>query len=204
MTEEVHLRGTIHAANQDTMTFSMTLPDGSKVPGPITKPHFETIIEAFNGFLQGTRVQLDGIGKFNRSEKLQGIQSIEHIMLLDPLDVTSRLEELKALKDGWLDGLGAAPSPDGLDWLARTFDAFYSDTLPLPYIYPVAEGGVRFEWSLTPHEISLEINFSERSGEWHSLDLVTDQEEYQSLNLDVQEGWDWLVDRLKELNGVTA
>jgi hypothetical protein len=125
-------------------------------------------------------------------------------MLLDPLDVSSRLDELRTLKDGWLDGLGAAPSAEGLEWLARTFDAFYADTLPLPYIYPVAEGGVRFEWSLTPHEISLEINFSERSGEWHSLNLETDQEEYRSLNLDAQEGWDWLVDRLKGLNGVTA
>ncbi len=202
VTEEVHLRGAIHAANLDTMTFFMTLPDGSKVPGPITKLHLETIIEAFNGFLHGTKVQLDGIGRFNRSEKIQGIQSIEHIMILDPLDVTSRLEELKILKEGWLDGLGAAPPAVGLDWLASTFDAFYADALPLPYIYPLAEGGVRFEWSLAPHDISLEINLSERSGEWHCLDLETDQEEYRSLSLDAQEGWDWLVDRLTGLYGV--
>lgn len=127
-TEEVHLRGGIHAVNQEELTFEIMLPDGSKIPGPISKPHFETIMDASYGYRQGVKVQLDGVGNFNRSERLQKIEAVEHVTLLDPLDFQSQLEELKVLKDGWLDGKGYAPPAEGLDWLAKAFNEHYSDT----------------------------------------------------------------------------
>ena len=40
------------------------------------------------------KVQIDGVGRFNRNERLQGIESVEHVTLLDPLDFQSQLEEL--------------------------------------------------------------------------------------------------------------
>lgn len=203
VTEEIHLSGKIHAANQDAMVFHITLADGSKVQGPITAQHYDTIKEAFNGFLQGMRVRFDGVGKFNRSEKLQSIQTIEHIMI-DPLDIPSRLEELKTLQDGWLDGLGHAPSANGLDWLAKTFNDYYPIALPLPYVYPVAEGGVQLEWSITTVEASLEIDLKDHSAQWHALDLESDKEESRRLKLDEPEGWIWLVERLEGLNGTKA
>ena len=93
---------------------------------------------------------------------------------------------------------------EGIDWLARALKDRYPTSQPLPYAYPVPEGGVQLEWSMKRREISLEVDFDAKSGEWHSLDLETDQEEYRSLNLDGQEGWSWLVDRLKGLKGATA
>jgi hypothetical protein len=203
-TEEVHLRGGIHAVNQEELTFEIMLPDGSKVPGPISKPHFETIMDASYGYRQGVKVQLDGVGNFNRSERLQKIEAVEHVTLLDPLDFQSQLEELKVLKDGWLDGRGYAPPAEGLDWLAKAFNEHYSDNLNLPYVYPVAEGGVRFEWSIGPQDVSLEIDLRERSGEWHSLDLETDDEEAQLLKLDTKDGWEWIVERLQTLSGAAS
>ncbi|MDR3619552.1 MAG: hypothetical protein P4L85_09395 [Paludisphaera borealis] len=123
---------------------------------------------------------------------------------LDPLDVPSRLDALRTLRDGWLDGQGTAPSPGGLDWFAKVFNEFYPDDLPPPYIYPVAEGGIQLEWSIRPREISLEILFSDRSAAWHSLDLETDEEESQSLNLDEPGAWDWLAGRLTAMIGAAG
>lgn len=201
LTEGVQLRGTVHEANQKEMTFEMTLPDGNTVPGTIPGQHFDNIMEAFKGYKQGVKILIQGAGRYDRLERLQRIDTIEHLTLLDPLDIPTRMEELKALRDGWLDGRGIAPAPAGLDWLAGEIEARYSADLPLPYVYPVAEGGVRLEWSIEPREVSLEIDLGRRSGEWHSLGLNTDEEESRTLNLDDETAWNWVINRLAEMIG---
>src|SRR5262249_42068651 len=147
-------RGGVHAANQEEMTFEIMLFDGSNVAGPIGEQHFETIMEAFRSYRQGVKVLLDGGGRFNRADRLQRIESVEHVTLLDPLDFQSQVEEIGLLKDGWYDGKGFAPSPDGLGWLASAFNERFADGLPLPYVYPVAEGGVRLEWTIGSNDVS--------------------------------------------------
>ena len=126
---------------------------------------------------------------------------VESRFEVSSIPVRMRLDELRRLKDGWLDGLGKAPTAESLDWLARTFCAQYSADLPRPYIYPTAEGGVQLEWSLGSREASLEILLDDRSAEWHVLDLSSDEQEVRSLNLDEAESWGWLARRLKELAG---
>jgi hypothetical protein len=204
LTEEVELRGAVHEANQEAMTFQITLTDGNKVPGPIPSQHFDNITDAFKGYKQGVKILLQGVGRFNRLGRLQGIETIEHTTLLDPQDIPARIEELKAMTNGWLDGRGIVPDPAGLDWLASIIESRYSEDLPLPYLYPVAEGGVRLEWSVTPQEVSLEIDFSQKSGEWHVLNLDTDAEESKTLNLGDEATWSWLIGRLSEMVGATT
>ncbi len=203
LTEEILLRGAIHEANQETMSFQITLADGTRVSGPIASQHFDNIMEVFNGYRQGVKILLQGVGKFNRLEKLQRIDSIEHTTVLDPQDIPARFEELRTLKNGWLDGQGVAPSTEGLEWLASLLDKDYPDKLPLPYVYPVAEGGVQLEWSLKPREVSLEIEFGSKRGEWHLLNLETKQEESRSMNLSDDAAWQWVFDRLMEVSGVS-
>jgi hypothetical protein len=111
------------------------------------------------------------------------------------------LEELKALKDGWLDGSGKAPPPEGLDWLASVLTSRYPPALPLPYAYPVENGGIQLEWSIKHREISLEVDLSTKSGQWHALDLDTNDEEVERLDLASEAGWSWAVDRLGEIAG---
>jgi hypothetical protein len=201
LTEEVQLRGAVHEANQKAMTFEMTLPDGNTVTGTIPSQHFDNIMEAFKGYKQGVKILIQGVGRYDSVERLQRIDTIEHSALLDPLDIPTRLEELKVLRDGWLDGRGIALPHAGLDWLANEIDNRYSEDLPLPYVYPVAEGGVRLEWSIGPEEVSLEIDLGRRSGDWHALNLETDEEEARTLDLDDETAWSWVIDRLTEMVG---
>lgn len=198
-TEEIQIRGGIFDFNQEDMVFVMMLPEGGKVAGPVSRQHFDTFLDASYGYRQGVKVLLDGVGKYNRADRLQKIESVVHVTLLDPLDFPSQLEELRVLKNGWYDGKGQAPSTTGLDWLAEAFNQYYADSLPLPYVYPVAEGGVRLEWTLGPEEVSLEIDLLDCAGEWHSLNLETDDEEARPLKLDTKNDWDWMVKRLQAL-----
>lgn len=187
--DEVTKKGSIPQADQDEMNFTLLLTDGNKIPGPIPNQHFETIIQAFNEFRSGTKVIIQGIGKYNRQNRLISMESIEHINLLDPLDVSERLDELNKLNDGWLDGEGLAPNHEGLDWLSNCFNRCFPDDLPLPYIYPTAEGGIQAEWPLPPYDASLEISLMTHQGEWHCLNLNTCEEETYTFNLDDNSDW---------------
>lgn len=203
-TDDVTLRGSIPEADQDKMTFELQLVDGHKVSSPMANQHLDTIIEAFNGYRKGMRVLLQGIGRYNRQNRLMGLESVGHISLLEPLDIPARLEELRILKDGWLDGKGMAPSHDGLDWLATAFDRNFPDSLPLPHLYPTAEGGVEAEWPLESNEVSLEIDLTTHGGAWHRLNVATGEEDVRSLNLNDEGDWAWLVTEVQRLAGGEA
>jgi hypothetical protein len=109
--------------------------------------------------------------------------------LTAPLDIPARLDEMRLLRDGWLEGSGKGPSHEGLDWLARAFSQFYPDDLPLPFLYPTAEGAVQAEWTLGPAEITLEIDLETRRGNWHALNTETDAEAARELNLGEANDW---------------
>lgn len=109
--------------------------------------------------------------------------------LVAPLDVSAQIDDLRRLKDGWLDGQGAAPSSVGLDWLDRAFNRHYPDDLPLPHLYPTEPGGVQAEWTLGPNEVTLEVDVNRRSGYLHVLDVDGDADEERNIELGGETGW---------------
>ncbi|NMA38704.1 MAG: hypothetical protein GX937_00840, partial [Lentisphaerae bacterium] len=140
-----------------------------------------------------------------RYERLQSLENVERLSLLDVNDIAARLEELKALRHGWLDGnKGFAPNQAGLDWLAETFQRNYPDELPTPYLYPTAEGGVQAEWSVNGWEITLEIDLERKHGEWHALEMTSETEEKKSLSLDKFDSWQWLAAEIARRAGGEA
>ena len=198
--KETSIRGSVFEADQDNMTFEVQPIVGQKVKAPIPPQHLDTILEALRGYKKGARVLLHGMGRFDQVNHLRGFDSIKDVRPLDPLDITARLEELRLLKNGWLEGGGRALSHEGLDWLSRTFERHYSENLPPPYLYPTEEGGVQAEWSLGPKEVSLEIELRSHSGEWHALDMETDAVSERTLNINNANDWKWLVEQIRQMN----
>lgn len=194
LTEETSIRGAIPEADQERLTFQIQLIDGKRVRAPMAAQHFDTILDGFRDYKNGARILLQGIGRFNRSQQLQSIESVEHISILDPRDVPARLDEFRSLPAGWLEGKGVALSGDGLDWFSAVFDRHFPDHLPLPLLFPTAEGGVQAEWSIGPHELSLEVDLMTHVGEWHGLDLQTGLEMTRTLNLDEGCAWSRIVE----------
>lgn len=100
-----------------------------------------------------------------------------------------RIEEIRQLKDGWLDGAGLAPRSDHLDWFVAAFERYYPDDLPPPYIYPTASGDLQAEWSLARDEISIEIDLASRRAFWHALAKDGDGESAFEVDLGSELGW---------------
>ncbi len=118
----------------------------------------------------------------------------------DPLDISARLRELRLLKDGWLDGQGVALPDEGLNWLSQAFDQHYPEDLPLPCLYPTEDGGIEAEWSLGYNEVTLEIDLGAGSGYWHSLNMKTNAEDEQTLDLKDEKFWKWLTSEIQGMN----
>ena len=199
-TEEVSLLGLISEADQARMSFQLELRDGTKLTAPLANQHLDAVLEAFNGYRKGIRVQLQGVVKKNRQDQLKSIESVEHVSTLDPLDVAARMEELAELKDGWLDGKGHVPERSALDWLARAFEVNFDPDLPLPYLYPTAEGGVQAEWSAGGWEVTLDINLSNKTAEYQALHLTTQACNECVLDLSQPDAWMQLNERLSQLS----
>ena len=115
-------------------------------------------------------------------------------------DIRVQLDSMRDMEDGWLEGIGVAPSAGGLDWLSETFRLHYPDRAPRPHLYPTEEGGVQAEWSLAHWRVSLEINLQSRCGNWFALNLETDDADERQLRCDEASDWQWLVRRIHELS----
>lgn len=195
----VVLHGLIPEADQDKGTFVLELIDGGKVTIPILDHYLDTVIEVFSGYRRKVRVLIQGMGKYDWRDRLLGVESVEQVNRLDPLDIRGRLDELHSLEDGWLDGAGKAPGSDELAWLAAGFDRYYPDDLPLPYLYPTTAGGVQAEWSLSDCEISLDINLVARRADWHTVDLETHDDNMQELDLNNDSSWAWIASEIRSM-----
>jgi hypothetical protein len=203
-TEETSVYGLVHEFDQRAKTFQLTLPGGEILKGiPADSQHYDCILEAHKEFRNQQRVRVTGVGRFDVFDKLLEIDIVEHVVPLDSLDIVVRIEELKLLKRGWLDGKGEALDPQKLDWVVEAFKNYYANDAKLPYLFATPEGQLLAEWSLGENSISLEIDLGTRNADWHVLNLTSDDEELRQLDLNKSESWEWLSNAVKDMGGIS-
>jgi hypothetical protein len=66
-----------------------------------------------------------------------------------PSSVAEQLKGMSLLMDGWLDGEGTVYSVDDLAWA----ESVLTPWRPVPYVYPVAEGGLQAEWECDDSDV---------------------------------------------------
>lgn len=205
-TEETSLRVRVPEVNKGKSSFFMELSDGTRLNATLSDPYRDVILDAFGryGNNQDEYVLMQGVVKKDRKDRIKGIDSIEHATPIDPLDIQMRLDSLARLENGWLDGKGLAPSKEKLEWLADAFDANFDSDLPLPYLYPTAEGGVQAEWSLNDWAVTLEIDLEKEQGEYQALNLKDQTCTDLAIALTERDGWTQLNQALKQLESQQA
>lgn len=203
-TQQVSLRGSVPEADQDKMTFVLQTVRHNRVSGPIPEQLLDSIIEAFNGYRDGVRVLIHGVGKYSQQNRLLRLESVESISDIDALDVPARLDEFRGLPNGWLEGSGWAPDHLGLDWLSEEFDRRVPSGISLPFTYPTEEGGIRMEWSHENNAMILEIDLRSRRGDWLWFDRGSEAETEKELNLEDSADWEWLITEIRNKTAVEA
>jgi hypothetical protein len=203
-TEEVSLRGKVCEIDQARGSFELELRDGTKLKAPLYEQHRAAVFDALRSYPSCDYVIVQAIAIKDRANRLKAIQSVEQINQLDPMDVAARMDELSLLKEGWLDGKGQALNRRQLDRLVTLFDSNYTSELPLPYIYPTAEGGVQAEWSIGPWEATLEIHLDTMIADYQAYDVEEDTTHEHVINLSDEQGWATLEDQLRAIGGAQA
>jgi hypothetical protein len=112
-----------------------------------------------------------------------------------------RIDEIRALKDGWFEGGGESINGKCLDSLERWCVHIMMLGLPMPRLYPTPEGGVQAEWTIGGNDVSVEFDFPGTSAYWHELDLRTGESLDRELDSQSGEDQTWIVRRLGELRG---
>lgn len=197
--EDVTLRGYVPEVDQERRTFQMQLAGGRRIAADIDPAHESVVLRAFNHYRECMKISVQGVAVYDKADRLQRIESVDHVAELDPLDVAARIDELKLLTDGWLDGAAKAPDHGELDWAQELFETHFPDHLQLPFIYPTPEGGIQAEWSVGATEVTLELDLEARSGNWHEYNLESQDEVSESLNLEEPEAIAWVVNRIEQL-----
>ena len=201
ITDEAERRGTVVDTNDTAHTFTIRLPSGQEIVAPLAREHRDVILDAQKEAPRGIRVAIRGIGQFNRAQKLINFESVEEVTPLEARDVPARLDELRLLKDGWLEGSGKAPEHEAMDRLAELFTMHYPDELPLPYTYPTEAGGIQLEWHIGAVAPEVEIDLSTMRGDWRVFDSARNIDEEARIDMATPEGWADLAQRIDVLAG---
>jgi len=203
--EDVILHGTITGMEARDEWFNLEQLDGTIIEVHHDAIHFDTVLALFNQYaaLQKVKVRVHATGRFDRDRKLKTIESVERIAVVDALDVRLRIEELKLLRPGWLDGTGRVSPKAELDQFALLFEANYPEDLQLPYLFPMPNGHLSAEWRLSDWSPSMEIDPVTRRGEWHALNLESNLEEERELDFTNIEDWVWVADQVRSKGGIT-
>lgn len=207
LTKPLLLYGTVQEADSKQMTFRLHLTPRGRFTVPLPEPFYDEVMEAQREWKVGRFAvcRLEGLGRFARSGKLTGVESVSSIARVDELDPGAQLDAMKAIRDGWLDGAGKAPPADGLGWLSGCFDRFYNEPSPPPYLYPTEAGGVQAEWTIGRMEAELVVDLRERAGAWLSFDPEDETREVaERLDLRGLDGWERLATLLQDARGAGA
>lgn len=136
---------------------------------------------------------------FNRDDKILKIEDVESIDILDPMDISLRIYQLRKLDNNWYEGRGKAMNQEGLTNFEHLFNLFYNKKLPLPAIFPKTDGNIQLEWQNQNKNAVLELNLESLESEflfYDALDKLPDQEEWICLGKEKE--WKTLNDLINE------
>lgn len=187
-TDNFAITALITSIDKGDKTFTLII-DGQRISTKLNHSNFKTVITTFTEFYSNTYVSIEGEGVYTRNDKLIKINTITTMDILDPLDVSLRLSELVKLKNGWYNSEGLAPNEGGLIKFENLFKESFSENLPLPTIFPTLEGNIQLEWTLGSKEISLEVNLSDLTAEFMSVDVSNDDVIEELINLQDKAEW---------------
>ncbi|WBX98517.1 MULTISPECIES: hypothetical protein [Chryseobacterium] len=190
----------ISSVDKKNQTFNIEI-DGQIFEHSIISDFAETIISAFNEYEKKTLVSINATGIFNEQNKLIHIEEIESMDILDPFDVSVRLNELIKLNDRWYDGIdGKSLNKEQVNLFENLFENYFDSDLILPAIFPTIQGDIVLEWKNENVEVSFEVNLEDLTGKIFYFDMNSDENDYEKIiDLKIDEEWSTLNSIISEL-----
>lgn len=157
--------GMIHVLNDAGVSFDFR---------PLAGSDFEKAMERWP-----QRVRLTGTGLYDRNETLRRLLDVN--IIYDDDEPTQpfheRLTEIARTEDGWYEAGNPAPTHAAVDAMRQFVSLATQEVgVPAPYLYPLPDGGVAAEWTLSEWEISAEIRRDGGTVRLHAINTSSSNE----------------------------
>ena len=187
--DSIKLFALIPEIDQKNNTFQIETEFGN-IKCPLTESIKESVFVAFNEYVNKTYISLKGTALFNWNDKIQEITEIESMDILDPLDVSLRINNLSKLENNWYEGKGKALNKIGLNKFENLFNSYFENKLPLPAIFPKIDGNIQLEWKNEAKNVVIDIDLDSLAGEFFYYNDINDSDEKEDqIELDDKDGW---------------
>jgi hypothetical protein len=148
-------------------------------------------------------VRLIGTGLYDKTERLRRLLEVNVVYedggSTQPFD--ERLKEISETPKGWYDGNNPAPSFAAIEAMRNILHGLPLDKeIPMPYLYPLPDGGISGEWSIEDWEASVEIDPNAQYFELHAVDLVSQNEISSTVHVDEPDLLDRMVSFIKKIS----
>jgi hypothetical protein len=169
---EVDTVGQVFNLNTDRSEGQLRTGENDRISFEYDPPFLAELKEALGNRILYAHIQ--GVGVFDVNDRLKSIKEIDQLEIVPHYALTTAIDDLSNLKDGWLEGRGVAPS--GLDLLKLSEDLVESfpPRIDYPAIVPTEEGNVSLEWIKPAARVELEVNFAENRLELYATDIDAD------------------------------
>ena len=197
--DSIKLFALIPEIDQKNNTFQIETEFGN-IKCPLTETIKDSVFIAFNEYVNKTYVAIKGTAQYNRNDKIQEITEIESLDILDPLDVSLRINNLSKLEDNWYEGHGKALNKKGLNSFENLFNSYFENKLPLPAIFPKVDGNIQLEWKNENKNVVIEINLDTLMSEYFYYNDIDDSDEKEeTIELSENKGWIQLNNLIKSI-----
>lgn len=169
---EVNVVGLVEELNTKQKTGVLRALEKQQVPFVFDDPFFSDLKDALG--IRAQYVRVLGVGVFDVNDRLGSITEIDQLERLPHYPLTSAIDKLATLSDGWLEGVGVAPKPEDLNWLTNEVAKSFPESLAYPSAAPTEDGNVILEWILPKSRIELEVNFTDKQLELYASFLDSD------------------------------
>jgi hypothetical protein len=169
---EVNVVGLVEVLNTNQKTGVLRAIEKEPVSFVYDDPFFKDLKDALG--LRAQYVRVLGVGVFDVNDRLGSITEIDQLERLPHYPLTSAIDKLATLSDGWLEGVGVAPKSEDLNWLTNEVSKAFPESLGYPSVAPTEEGNVIIEWILPKARIELEVNFADKQLELYASYLNSD------------------------------
>lgn len=136
-----------------------TSPAATAVAAPLDELTFAAVKDVLEPRGEGPPVRLSGVGVYDSYQRLIRFDAIHEVSVIEEADelqrIDERLDELSALRAGWLDGDGRAIAESAIDNARRALPDLLGRDVPRVRIFPTPEGGVQAEWTVADTELGV-------------------------------------------------
>lgn len=169
-----------------TRVVDLRLPGGREVTAEASSETLKAVTSVIPKH-ESTWLRVGGTASVDVHDRVVKVTELEDVEVVDEEQATTfdrvlrRLDELKSLRDGWLDGDGAGLEARDATWVRDVLLLVIGEIgLPKPGVFPTLDGHIQAEWLNGELQVTLRFDLDKQEIQVEVFDPAHDKDEEES------------------------